>query len=387
MPRNPLSDLEPALRILAENAHVIPATGQAMADLMLPDIDELYDRVDLGNDARHAISAVAEDHNREIHRPVAEIHRRDRHIYRFFLDGSANTHYLGNVLEHERQSPVHLAQIGAVAIRREDNGRVRIADRDRRLLLLLDRDSLSPDLYQAVTQALASTDGCELINSGSDDDPLSSGVQAAREPRSRAAHKANWQMRILEKTVAARMAEKVSLEADEHLILDGSLGSEYVEDWKLARAPHVGVVKSTWKGMRFEIGRERRRVNLFQLLAELPAGHRTIAFSLRGGRLATWFVRLRGPDYLQFPLMGTLRVEVPVTGDGQIATEVVDNLSGALLAERSVTPYGKDPRWHSHLYPIWLAERAITQNLFMPENVLKAALRWPLAPLNLGEAK
>jgi hypothetical protein len=137
--------------------------------------------------------------------------------------------------------------------------------------------------------------------------------------------------------------------------------------------------------MRFEIGRERRRVNLFQLLAELPAGHRTIAFSLREGRLATWFVRLRGPDNLQFPLMGTLRVEVPMTAsDGRIATEVVDELSGALLAERSVTPYGKDNRWHSHLYPIWLAERAISQTLFVPENVLKAALRWPLSALHLG---
>lgn len=384
VPHNPLRDLEPALQVLGENAYVVPATGQAIADLMVPDIDELYDRVFLGNDAQQVISSVAEDNNRAVHRPVVELHRLDRHVFRFFLDGSAKTYYLGNVLEHERQSPVHLAQIGAVAIRRENNGQVRIADSDRRLLLLLDKASLSETLYDAVGQALAMTNNCELIDSGGDDDPLARGVQAAREPRSRAAHRANWQMRRLEKAAAQRMAEEISPASSDRLIIDGSLGSEYVDDWQMAHSPHVGVIKSTWKGMRFEIGRERRRVNLFQLLAELPAGHRTIAFSLREGRLATWFVRLRGPANLQFALMGTLRVEVPMPEGGQIATELVDELSGALMAERSVTPYGRDLRWHSHLYPIWLAERAIEHTLFIPENVLKAALRWPLAALQLG---
>ncbi len=386
MTRNPLSDLDPALRVLAENAHVVPATGQAMADLMVPDADELYDRVHLGEAASQVISSVAEDSNRQVHRQVRELHRQERHIFRYFLDGSANTHYLGNVLEHERQSPVHLAQVGAVAIRRADDGRVRIAAADRRFLLMLDQSALSDDLYEAVRRVLSITDTCELVNSAGNDDPFADGVQAAREPRSRAAHRANWRMRLREKAIAEQMADEMGTDTDLRLVLDGSLGSEYVEDWQLAHSPHVGVVKSTWKGMRFEIGRERRRVNLFQLLADLPAGHRTVAFSLREGRLATWFVRLRGPQYLQFPLMGTLRVEIPMPDIGFVNTELVDELSGALIAERSVTPYGKDTRWHSHLYPIWLAERAITQTLFVPENVLKASLRWPLTALHIGAA-
>jgi hypothetical protein len=65
-----------------------------------------------------------------------------------------------------------------VAIRRDDSGRVRIAAADRRFLLLLDKTSLSDDLYDAVQGALASTDRCELINSGGTDDPLANGVRA-----------------------------------------------------------------------------------------------------------------------------------------------------------------------------------------------------------------
>jgi hypothetical protein len=374
------------MRLLTDSAQVIPATGQAMADLMRPDAEELYDRVHLGRDAEAVLSAVIEEPNRDVHRAIPMIHRRERHVMRYFLDGSAHTYYLGNVLEHERHSPVHLAQIGAAAVHRDDDGRVRVGPyRHRRFLLLLDKSALSPDLYLAVERTLAGVPDatCALVHSG-DDDPLSQGVQAAREPRSRAAHRANWQMRLLEKALAEQLARQLGAQTDERLILDGSLGSEYVDDWKLAYAPHLGIVKSSWKGMRFEIGSQRRRVNIFHLLAELPAGHRTVAFSLRDGRIATWFVRLRGPDRLAFPLMGTLRVEMPLPDGGPASTAVIDQLSGALLAERSATPYGRDDRWHSHLYPIWLAEQAITHTLFIPEQVLKAAIRWPSHSLRLG---
>lgn len=82
--------------------------------------------------------------------------------------------------------------------------------------------------------------------------------------------------------------------------------------------------------------------------------------------------------------MGVLRVEMPNPSGDPVSTERVDRLSGALLEERSCTPYGADPRWHSHLYPIWLAERAI-KGRFVSSEILKASLRWPALTSNGGQ--
>jgi len=50
-------------------------------------------------------------------------------------------------------------------------------------------------------------------------------------------------------------------------------------------------------------------------------------------------------------------------------------VSGSLLSERNVTPYGRDRRWHSHLYPIYLAEQAI-KSAFYSREVIQQLIRW-----------
>lgn len=56
-------------------------------------------------------------------------------------------------------------------------------------------------------------------------------------------------------------------------------------------------------------------------------------------------------------------------------SELIDALSRALVAERSVTPHGQDPRWHAHLYPVFLAERTVKENLLARE-VVQQFLKW-----------
>jgi hypothetical protein len=117
-------------------------------------------------------------------------------------------------------------------------------------------------------------------------------------------------------------------------------------------------------------------VNLFELLAELPFSARTCAFSARSGRVAVWYVRLREQRHLDYPLMGVVKIEFPnVIGDA-VPSDIIDQISGALVAERQVTPHGKDVRWHAHLYAIYLAEQAV-KNGFVSSEVLKAGLKWP----------
>jgi hypothetical protein len=79
---------------------------------------------------------------------------------------------------------------------------------------------------------------------------------------------------------------------------------------------------------------------------------------------------------LDYPLMGVVKVELPNPDGGAIASEAIDEISSALVAERQATPHGKDARWHAHIYPIFLAEQAVKTG-FVSFEVLKAGLRWP----------
>jgi hypothetical protein len=179
--------------------------------------------------------------------------------------------------------------------------------------------------------------------------------------------------------VEKQIAEGLCRSDGEWLMLDGGLGSEYAKDWKEGKE-YAGIVKSSWKELKFSVkgGRgAKQTINTYELLSSLKAGQRTLAFGLRDGLIATWFVRIRGPEYLDFPLMGVLRVELPNPTMEAVPSDLITEISGALVAERCVSPHGKDARWHSHLYPIYLAEQAV-KNGFVSTEVLKAGLKWPL---------
>ncbi len=368
---NPFEGLQPALQVIAREGYILPATGQAVEDLMRPDQEEAYDRVRLGIEPGDVLDLVIEVPNRNLYVDSTPIGREKRHIFQYFLDGSARTFYLGNVVEGDRQTPIHVAQIGAAAIVRDNLGRMKIADSEQRFVLLMDKDQLS--FGQQVEDAVkAAGSRYEFVNL-KEEDRQTDGIQAGKEPRSRAAHKANWRMRVLEKHIATKLERKPG----QWLVLDGGLGSEYAKDWPDGK-DYLGVVKSSWKELKFSVksGRVKQTLNTYQLLANLKVGQRTLAFGLREGLIATWYVRIRGPEYLEFPLMGVLRIELPNPSREAVHSELIDELSGALVAERSVSPHGKDSRWHSHLYPIYLAEQSV-KNGFVTTEVLKAGMKWP----------
>jgi len=160
---------------------------------------------------------------------------------------------------------------------------------------------------------------------------------------------------------------------DSWLILDGAVK---LDDF--IRAPYlIGVAKSFRKDPEFQFGRTHRsRQDITSILAGLPFGYRTAAFSAHGGKVAFWYVRLREQKELDYPLMGVVKVELPCPDQAPVPAELADLISRALVAERNVTPYGRDRRWHCHLYPIFQAEEAI-KNRFYSRDVLMGLVRWP----------
>jgi hypothetical protein len=73
--------------------------------------------------------------------------------------------------------------------------------------------------------------------------------------------------------------------------------------------------------------------------------------------------------------MGVIKAELINPTDEALPSALIDRLSRALVAERSVTPHGRDRRWHAHLYPIFLAETAVKASFFSAE-VVRSALLW-----------
>jgi hypothetical protein len=139
----------------------------------------------------------------------------------------------------------------------------------------------------------------------------------------------------------------------------------------------MGVSKNFRKDPQFTFGRgpRKERRSIYQLLADLPAEHRTAAFSAREGRVVFWYVRLREQRHLDYPLMGVVKAELVNPSQEPVDPTLLDLLSQVLVAERTVAPHGLDRRWHAHLYPIYLAERAVRESLFSRE-VVQQFVRW-----------
>ena len=376
---NPFAPLQPALQTLATEARVLPATGQAIVDLVLPDLEEAYDRVTGGKDEN--VTNLWETPKRQLYHTLTPVSRQENHLFRYFLDGSTKTYFIGTVLEHDRSSPVQLAQVGAAAVFREDNGRLHRAAVLHKILLMMDHEALSEQLWKQVEDALAGNPQIELRSSASTN--IYNKSLGIIEPRARGAHRANWAMREMEISLAKDILQRSN---DEWLIHDGSLGTEYM-GWD--GAPLIGVAKSFRRDVTFLLGTGPRakQLNLYSLLAGLKVNHRTAVFPRwpgqdREGAIVFWYVRIRPQKGLDYPLMGVIKVELPNPKKEPVDSELVDLISSCLIGERTVTPYGRDSRWHAHLYPISQAERVI-KDRFYSEEVLKSAIKWPEIGVNI----
>jgi len=364
---NPFEALQPALQLIRDEAKILPATGQAMEDLTRPDHAEVIDRLRMGDDT--FMEVLLEAPNREPYVELQQLYRGDKHVFRYFLDGSARTFFLGDVVEGPRRSPVHVAQIGAAAVFRKDDGQVNVAESVHRIVLMMDAKAVS---FADQVQELIGRAGSRFVFHDTMESDGETERTAGREPRSRAPHKAHHLMAQLEEELGRTLPRQEG----QWLVLDGSLGKDLYR-WTDVRE-YFGLTKSFSREPIFKLpgARGGKVANLYELLAGLPFSARTCAFSARAGKVVVWYVRLREQKHLEYPLMGVVKVELPNLGGEAVPSELIDEISSALIAERQVTPHGRDMRWHAHIYPVYLAEQAV-KNGFVSTEVLKAGLKWP----------
>uniref|UniRef100_A0A7V4TLG2 NurA domain-containing protein n=1 Tax=Candidatus Caldatribacterium saccharofermentans TaxID=1454753 RepID=A0A7V4TLG2_9BACT len=370
-----LRDLRHVLSAIAQEVEVLPAVGGAVEDLERPDFEEREDQV--LNEGEKVFDIVYERDSGgiRIFRPVPPLGRTESHLFRYFLDGSFRSYFLGTVLEHDRETPVHFAQVGACVLYREDHGSLRREALEVRNVLLAGRNRLSDFVWGKLEELTASGD-LSLVDLTEKD--IVSGVLSDFDLRNKATGKVRFAMHKLEVDMIQRVLPRLSEEA--WLVVDGSLLFEPLLSILAAFSqtpPVIGVAKNFRKDPQFVFGRGPRaeRYSIYRLLANLQVAHRTVAFSARGGKLVFWYVRLREQRDLDYPMMGVVKVELANPSQEPVSSELLDRISQALVAERRVTPHGLDRRWHAHLYPIFLAERMVKEHLLSRE-VVQQFLKW-----------
>ncbi|MBI3328055.1 MAG: hypothetical protein HYZ81_15310 [Nitrospinae bacterium] len=309
---------------------------------------------------------------RDIYRPTPPLYRPQKHLYRYFIDGSLRTYYIATGIEGNRSFPIELAQIGAAVMLRDERGTVRPLAARQRILMLLPRGPLgiSDTLWQQLKR-LDTPDGFFEVIDTTEKNAMTPNEPTIEDLRTRAGGIARNRMHKLE---IAMIEQTDGLRNDENwLILDGAVKlDEFIKTPFL-----IGVAKSFRKDPEFRFGRGRpTRMDITTILAGLPYANRTVAFSAHDGKVAFWYVRLREQKEVDYPLMGVVKVEIPRPDQTPVDAGLAGLLSRALVAERNVTPYGRDSRWHCHLYPIFLAEQAI-KNGFYSKDVLMGMIRWP----------
>ncbi len=372
--------LSPALQLLADNLHLLPAVGGAVEDLERPDEDEMEDML-VNAEVRQVtdfLETPAPDPG-NLYRPTPPLFRVERQQYRFFVDGSLRTYYLTTGIEGNRSFPIEMAQIGAAVMQRDDQGMARPLDVRHRILLLLPKGGLgvSDTLWNSLKQ-MDSPDGFFQVVDTAERTVNTPEEATIENLRTRAGGIARNRMHKLEIELIGRTE---GLRDDSNwLILDGAVKlDEFIKSPNL-----IGVAKNFRKDPEFQFGRTHRsRKDITSILAALPYAHRTVAFSAHGGHVAFWYVRLREQKEVDYPLMGVVKVELPRPDQTPVDSDLADLLSRALVAERNVTPYGRDRRWHCHLYPIFLAEQAI-KNRFYSRDVLMGMVRWPAHQILAG---
>jgi len=364
--------ITPALELLGKNVGILPATGKAVEDLQHPDQDEIDDVLihrEMGKEIT-AFAEVPEPSTKNIYRATPPLPRTEHHLFRFFIDGSLRTYFLATGVEGTRTFPIELAQIGASAVQRDEKGRLSVLKGGHKILLLVPKGArgISDTVWEQLKR-LPTPDGLLQIIDFDLPDVISG--DAKKDPRDKAGGKARFRMHVME-TELIQSTDSLR-DKDHWLILDGA-----VKLGDFISAPYlIGVAKSFSKEPLFYFGgKKSKNRDVTTILAGLPYAHRTAAFKAYDGQVAFWYVRMWEQKDVDYPLMGVVKVELPCPDRKPVPADLVDLLSRVLVAERSVSPYGLDRRWHCHIYPIFIAEQTI-KNRFFSQQVLMGAIRWP----------
>ena len=189
-------------------------------------------------------------------------------------------------------------------------------------------------------------------------------------PVNAAIAKANSVMHDLEIEILGDMVNSGTLKPDQMLIVDGPLQFIRQDTGKPEFADlfyNVAGVSKSFDPMLPTSSKARRGgTQIGTELLKLDFGERTPVFlkeNSRHRKYGCWYLRIRPKNRVSNPLEGIIKIEKmanldDIERDG-LDTSVVDTISLSLINEGAPTCYGRDKRWASHLYPVYMTETLV----------------------------
>lgn len=287
--------------------------------------------------------------------------------FSYFMDGSRRTYKIGDmVLDGRKIYPVVIAQVRAGCTERDAKKKLHTHESIQRKNLLLLSDKMNDVDFAEIRHRIMKTQIAQLLNLDIVKyhfDPLKDNV-----PVNAAIAKANTMMHDMEIDILSHMVHSGTLEPDRMLIVDGPLQFIRQDTGKAEFADLfynvVGVSKSFDPMLPTSSKAKRGGAQIGAELLKLEYGERTPVFMKENSRhrkYGCWYLRIRPRNKVSNPLEGIIKIEkmAVVEDEDGLDTAVVDNISLSLLNEGSPTCYGRDQRWASHLYPVYLTETLI----------------------------
>ena len=289
--------------------------------------------------------------------------------FSFFMDGSRRTYKIGDIVIDggKKIYPVVIAQIRAGCTERDGAKKLHSHQTILRKNLLLLSDKINTVDFREIQQRLMRTAVAkemflEVVSYRFESEKHNIPVNAAIA-------KANSMMHDMEIEILSNMVKSGSLDTDRMLVVDGPLQFLRQDTGKPEFSDLfynvIGVSKS-FNPMLPASGKSKRGgTQIGAELLKLEYGERTPVFMKendRGRRFGVWYLRIRPKNRVSNPLEGIIKIEKMALEDyydSGIPTDIIDTISLSLLNECPPTCYGRDERWASHLYPVYLTETLI----------------------------
>jgi len=362
--KNITEEIKTILQATSSYLQLLPATGGAQEELTNVDDTELDD-TRLSAEHLNVDTFLEKPTPNWTYRGLKLLRRSEKHIFRYFLDGSYKHYFIATGFEQDRSTPIFLAQTSLCILERNDSGKLKQVMHEHKGIIMLAKKQLSNMAWNGIMDKAKRAQLVLELNDLGEEDPVSGKLTEGRNLREKGGGKARYLMSRAEFNIVEKFREKYP---DGWLIKDGLL-SLHIYGARMSLPGIIAVAKSFTTTQKFTTrdGAQRTKQNISTLLTNLPPHNRTPVFEGFRGNTGFWYLRLRKSTQLQFPLFGVIKIEIPNIAEQPITTELIDELSSALLAEQFVTPYGSDDRWHTHLYPIYQAEQSAKLLFFSTE--------------------
>lgn len=299
----------------------------------------------------------------------------DAGLFKYFLDGSRKVYLLGEFISADNKYlPILAGQIATACCERINKNMKKFMMK-RSNVIAFPRRINEETLENIETNILSKIKDSNFFKMISDEikweilkydlGTSQNNVNVKIEDKGTA--KIQEVMQSYEVEMIQTIAEKGLLQENSILVIDGSLRFERQTKKMQPKCFRnvIAVAKSFDPHKTKLLKRKNKEIGTY--LKDLKFAYRTPVFMVENYhktmRYGTWYVRIRQKNQWKNPLDGIVKIEKLATTDFEhengFDSNLIDNISTCILAERNPTCYGNDKRWASHLYPIYLTEKLV----------------------------